>query len=243
MSLKQKRFVLKINIEKSLLFVQKPSLFEPEFIQRVYVYQGGLVMKRRLLFLLLSIGVVTLMTSCGNQPTEEAQKETETVVYNVKEDEKGEEKKEEHSGVIDSKAALGIALKDAGVKEDEIKELEIEEKSDDGLEYFEIEFEYEDNEYEYEISKEGKIMEKETGSRDRDKETSDKQGLISPDEAKKIALDSAGVNESEIEDNDQDLDHDDGSYVYEIEFEIGDSDFKFKIDAVTGSILKEEIDD
>ncbi len=74
--------------------------------------------------------------------------------------------KEQTSSVLPSKIsrdeAKAIALKDAGFKENEIREFEIELDKDDGIWLYEIEFKKDRVEYKYEINAEnGKILEKE----------------------------------------------------------------------------------
>lgn len=53
---------------------------------------------------------------------------------------------------ITSERALAIALNHAGLSSKQISDLEIELDTDDGIRYFEVEFEVGDVEYEYEIS-------------------------------------------------------------------------------------------
>ena len=73
-----------------------------------------------------------------------------------------------------------------------------------------------------------------------DELTSDTGDLITADQAKKIALEDAGVKESEIRDLDMELDKETGTLHYDVDFEVGNKDYDYEIDAKTGKILKSE---
>lgn len=60
--------------------------------------------------------------------------------------------KTQNSKGITSERALAIALNHAGLSSNQISGLEIELDTDDGVHYFEVEFEVGDTDYEYEIS-------------------------------------------------------------------------------------------
>lgn len=61
--------------------------------------------------------------------------------------------------------------------------------------------------------------------------------------AKEIALADAGVTDKDIRDFDCELDKEViGTTAYEVDFEIGFDEYEYKIDAVTGEILKTKID-
>src|SRR5699024_8396293 len=65
---------------------------------------------------------------------------------------------------------------------------------------------------------------------------------ISLEEAKKIALDHAGVKVEDVHFEDQELDRDDGVELYELEFYIDGYEYEYDIHAKTGEILKHERD-
>ena len=58
--------------------------------------------------------------------------------------------------------------------------------------------------------------------------------------AKSIALDHAGVRETQAYDMDIELDDEDGRLIYEVEFKSGNMEYDYEIDAATGAILKHE---
>lgn len=65
---------------------------------------------------------------------------------------------------------------------------------------------------------------------------------ISREQAKKIALDEAGVIESDIHDFEIELDKDFGVLVYEIEFNVGGTEYQYEVNADSGKISKREMD-
>lgn len=73
-----------------------------------------------------------------------------------------------------------------------------------------------------------------------------KAGYLSVDEAKKIALDHAGLTEDQVRFSTAKFDDDDSEgEEYEIEFYIGQTEYEYEIDARTGAIrdFSKEIDD
>ena len=58
--------------------------------------------------------------------------------------------------------------------------------------------------------------------------------------AKTIALNHAGVSETQAYDMDVELDDEDGTLVYEVEFKSGNMEYSYEINAATGAILKHE---
>lgn len=56
------------------------------------------------------------------------------------------------------------------------------------------------------------------------------------------ALEHAGVTENSLTKKEIKLDREDGRMIYEIEFEVGRKEYEYEIDAVSGEILKAEID-
>ena len=58
--------------------------------------------------------------------------------------------------------------------------------------------------------------------------------------AKSIALNHAGLSETQAYDMDIELDDEDGTLVYEVEFKSGGMEYSYEINAATGAILKHE---
>ncbi len=65
---------------------------------------------------------------------------------------------------------------------------------------------------------------------------------ISEAKAKSIALSAAGLSESQITEYEIELDMEHNTLVYEISFDQGRTEYDYEIDAITGKILKSEVD-
>ncbi len=157
---------------------------------------------------------------------------------------KGEASKKQYIG---EEKAYGIAFNKAGVKANEVQGLFADIETDDGVMIYEIEFTANGYEFEVEIhATTGDIL-----SFDKDEakgfsitpsapapETTEKSvtEVIGKEEAKKIALNKAGVTQSNITNYTCKLDDDDGVKVYEIEFYSGNYEYDVEIDALTGKI-------
>ena len=74
------------------------------------------------------------------------------------------------------------------------------------------------------------------------KTTSEEVKKISRDEAKKIALNHAGLKEADVRGLEVELDFEKGAYEYEVSFESGKYDYDYDIDAVSGKIKFSEKD-
>ncbi|MBQ8525716.1 MAG: PepSY domain-containing protein [Clostridia bacterium] len=70
----------------------------------------------------------------------------------------------------------------------------------------------------------------------------DKDGLITVEEAKAIALEKAGLTEAEVTFEKAKPDYDDGIRIYDIEFRSGNIEYDAEIDAETGEIIEFEKD-
>ncbi|MCD8155038.1 MAG: PepSY domain-containing protein [Clostridiales bacterium] len=146
-----------------------------------------------------------------------------------------------------------IALADAGLTEEEKTLVTFtEEKSDydDGLSVYDLEFFSDTTAYDYEISADtGDILSFSTevtavsGSTGTGSAASaSDDSYISVEEAKTVALETAGLSASEVTFKKAKLDKEDGSMVYEIEFYQGQMEYEFEINATTGAVLKYEKD-
>lgn len=140
------------------------------------------------------------------------------------------------SSSISASKAKSIVLADAGVKSSEIDDYDIERDTYNGTNSYSIEFEVSGVEYEYEVSrKSGKILRKEV-------EGKKVNAAISKSKVKSIVLKDAGVSSSAVKDYDVELDNEKGKAVYEVDFEVKNTEYEYKVDAVSGKILKKEVD-
>ena len=66
--------------------------------------------------------------------------------------------------------------------------------------------------------------------------------LISPEDAQRIALEHAGVAETDAVGIHTVLDIDNGRQEYDVEFRVGHLEYEYEIDALTGTILSTDMD-
>lgn len=137
---------------------------------------------------------------------------------------------------LSSEEAKSIALKDAGLTEDQISAIRIRQEMDDGIQQYEVEFYAGDKEYDYEIDAiSGNILSKDMDIEDDFKKSGDSDAAISEEQAKKTALEKVpGAGENDINIH---LDKDDGRAVYEGSIIYEDREYEFEIDADNGRIL------
>ena len=161
------------------------------------------------------------------------------------------------SGRITEADAKQIALDHAGISESETDRLRVKLDYDDGVQEYEVTFYVGNREYDYDIDAS-------TGTiRSFDSEIEDDYNIasapsatpaaaasssgaaITEAEAKQIALDHAGVSESETERMRVKLGRDDGVQEYEVNFYVGNREYDYDINAATGEIRSydSEIDD
>ncbi len=146
--------------------------------------------------------------------------------------------------IISSDEAKNIALNHAGVNASSLIDFDIDLKTKNGITYYEIEFETVDCEYEYDVNAQnGEIIWYEWDDSESftpAPATSPLPSIIGRDEAKNIAFNHVGVDESDVTELEIELDTNDGIFVYEVEFETADYEYEYDIDAKTGKIIESE---
>lgn len=148
--------------------------------------------------------------------------------------------------------AKEIALKHAGLTEDQVSFSETKNDIDDGIEKYDIEFYYNGKEYDYEISAtDGKIIKydndidediNKNSTQNTPQNNTNNTAAISIDKAKQIALSHAGLTSSQVTFKRTELDFDDGIQKYEVEFYYNNREYSYEIDANTGNIISYELD-
>lgn len=145
--------------------------------------------------------------------------------------------------------ARSIALEHAGVKEVDIIYLNSHLDYDDGVAEYEVEFCTGSKEYDYDIkAADGTILsfdyELEGGHTHTmsGSTITPPAGCISEADAKKIALEHAGVKETDITFSKIKLEYDDGVLQYEVEFYVGNEEYDYELDAAAGTILSYDYD-
>ena len=145
--------------------------------------------------------------------------------------------------------AKAQALADAGLTESEVTFTKERLDYDDGVRVYDIEFYTSDAEYEYEINaSDGSVHSKSTETFSAGQGSGNggagglKEGDIGAERAKEIALEHAGLTESDVRFVKAELDRDDRIVKYEIEFYAGMTEYSYEIDAVSGEILEYDVD-
>ncbi|MDO4711180.1 MAG: PepSY domain-containing protein [Peptostreptococcaceae bacterium] len=151
-------------------------------------------------------------------------------------------------GNIGVEKAKNIALKDAGLKANQVAFVKAKLDNDDGKAVYDVEFYSNNVEYDYEIdAKTGKILEKDKDIDDfsipsKSSSNNASTGLIGAEKAKNIALNHAGLKASQVKFARVELDKDDGKQKYEVEFYSNGKEYDYEIDAKTGKILSVDYD-
>ena len=151
-------------------------------------------------------------------------------------------------------AAREIALQHAGVSEADAVYLQVKPDMENGVMVYDVEFYAGATEYDYEISAAtGDILSYDydiegytpAGSTSGQASQSGGQtgsGAVTEAEARAIALQHAGVSESDTVYLQVKLDYDDGVQVYDVEFYAGSTEYDYEISAATGEILGYDYD-
>ena len=150
----------------------------------------------------------------------------------------------ENTDLIGMEAAKRIALEHAGLSANQVSFIEAKLEYEHGRYEYDIEFYFGNMEYDYEIDGlTGKILEFDHEVEYYERPGGSHQGGgqggqgIGADQAKKIALDHAGIRESDATFIKAKLDYEDGRRVYEVEFYSGNTEYDYEIDAETGRIV------
>ena len=142
------------------------------------------------------------------------------------------------SGYVGDEAAKEAAFRHAGVDAGKASKVKCELDWEEGMMVYEVDFDAEGLEYEYEINAEtGEIVRFEKEKADR-KVSASEPGNIGEEEAKKAALDHAGVKESDVLYCSCEPDRERGIAVYDIEFVANGYEYDYDVNAATGEIVK-----
>lgn len=162
------------------------------------------------------------------------------------------------SAAISETEAQNIALEDAGLNQNDVSFTKTNLDRDDGRSQYDIEFiaSADNTKYDYEIDAEsGAILsvDRETGRSGNTTSNSTQQnsnasqttspqaeGEITADEAKSIALQHAGLAETDVLYANVEYDRDNGHNEWSVDFATQDTEYDYEINAADGSILKSE---
>lgn len=141
---------------------------------------------------------------------------------------------------ISQEAAVNIALTQAGVQQSQVTGLRVERGAEDGVAVYEIEFYVGSTEYDFDINVyTGAIV-------DRSEEYKGTSGGtandIGQEAAVSIALNHAGVQQSQITGLRVERGTEKGVQVYEIEFFVGSTEYDFDVDCASGRIVDRSVE-
>ena len=146
---------------------------------------------------------------------------------------------------ISESAAKKAAINHAGVKNSDAKFVKVELDNDDGKKVYEVDFKALGFEYDYEVDALSGAVLKSDKEKDDDyvapvesEPVAEKE--ISKADAKKAALNHAGVKQADAYDLSVEYDNDDGKKVYEVEFKSGSYEYSYEINALDGSVISHE---
>ena len=166
---------------------------------------------------------------------------------------------------ISEQEAKAAAFAHAGISEGDVLSLHVSKSSEDGTPVYEIDFKTADRSYDYDVVRtSGEVLQSsydvlsqdsavQSGSDDNTTaqstaDTSSQSGqessgsAVTQDQAKSIALQDAGVAESDTQFLWVKEDYDDGRAIYEVEFYANGTEYDYDIDKSTGKILNSDYD-
>lgn len=140
-------------------------------------------------------------------------------------------------------AARNLALADAGFALKDVTVSKLKLEREDGVSVYDVSFSTADAKYSYELlASNGKILSCDIewfAFVQDDSTATDYVGLST---AKAVALADAGVNSANAEFIKARLDYDDGRAEYEIEFVANNTKYEYEIDALSGKVLKSDVE-
>lgn len=143
-----------------------------------------------------------------------------------------------NSGYITEDAAKAAALDHAGLAEADLQAVRVKLDYDDGRAVYDVEFVQNAAEYDYEIdATTGEILSYDYDAENLAASQAATGSPVTADEAKQIALNHAGVAESDTRAMELETDRDNGRTVYEFSWKVGFTEYDYEIDADTGEIL------
>ena len=206
-------------------------------------------MKKLYSLLFVAALLLTVLTGCqsagsaANQPTQQVTLVPDPTVLQTNPAVSQPVPAETVISMITAENAIDIAIKDAGLKKEDVRDLDAELYYDNGDAHYDVDFEKDDQDYDYEIHAEtGKILKKDVPAKAAaaSASTAEKPTQISRNDAKNIALKHAGFTASQVTDLEVELDRDDGVQHYDVSFDANGYDYDYEINAASGKILRSE---
>lgn len=140
---------------------------------------------------------------------------------------------------ITEEEAKAIAFEQAGVKETDVTFIQVRKDIEHGTEVYDVEFLAGEKEYDYEIAiSNGEIISFDTDMEADAPAAASSGASISEEDAKKAALDHAGLKESDVTYREVKRETEDGAEVYKIEFVSGQTEYEYEIRVSDGVITE-----
>ena len=153
------------------------------------------------------------------------------------------EQNQQEGQYIGVEAAKQAALNHAGLDADAVRFAHARLEFDDGYWKYDVEFHQDNMEYDYDIDAlTGEILSCEQDADYRQGLASAAGEQITLEEAVRIALEYAGVDQKDAQRLETEFDYDDGRAEYGIEWHVGRTEYSCDIDAATGEVLSFERD-
>ena len=156
------------------------------------------------------------------------------------------------SGVIASDEYIGvekakeIVLAHAGIASDNAWFEDAELEREKGVAVYEIEFYSDRVEYDYKVdAKSGEVLKARSELDDdllQNAPSQEAGGYIGVDAAKQIALSHAGLDGAGVRFEEVELDREGQKAVYEMEFYFDGVEYEYKVDALSGEVLKSKVE-
>lgn len=154
--------------------------------------------------------------------------------------------------VIGEDAAKAIALENAGLAENDVTFVLAHLDHDDGRTVYDVEFYVDMKEYDYEIDAySGEIVSCDFDIENYTAASQSNSGSVAPqqsntaitlEEAKALALEKAGVSQSDATFRETSFEYDDGIAVFQIDFISGTLEYEVEINANTGAITEYDVE-
>ncbi|MFK5883108.1 MAG: PepSY domain-containing protein [Candidatus Izemoplasma sp.] len=147
-------------------------------------------------------------------------------------------------GIISIAEAYQIALTELGLDELSIIEFEVDLGQEDGTMVYEIDLETATDEYEIIIdAKTGAIFSEFNGNDDEDDDENFPTNALTEAAVLALVLSELGIDSSSIIELDIESEMDNGVAYYEISFEYADQEYDLEVDALTGLIYTNSMDE
>jgi len=192
---------------------------------------------KKLLVVLLSLLCALTLAGCSSNNN---QAPAETPAAAPSTDNKPAETKSstgnQNTNMILMDEAKAIAYKEAGVDESDVTYFYAKLDKDDGKDVYEVEFYAGNKEYDYDIDPyTGAVL-------SFDSEVENLETPAFAGDAKQIALDEAGVKESDVTMKEAYPKIENGNKHYKFEFIHGETEYEVEVDAISGAVVDFEKD-